>query len=263
MINGLYSASSGMFTQQTRLDVIASNIANASVPGFKGERIVFASFPDRKRIEAERPGAEPRLIGPLGGGATVDEITTNFEPGQTVWTGQDTDLMIFGEGFFHVETPMGERLTRNGAFLRDSEGILRNSDGNPLLGMNGPIQIPEAKFDVNGDGEIFVQRESPTPEGRRVTQAVKIDQLKLTTVPNLRTLERQGNSLYYRTSPEEQSVERGSARVSQGYLEMSNVKAIEESIQLIDTFRAYEAAQRLVQAMDSTLDQAINQVGRR
>ncbi len=262
MINGLYSASSGMFTQQTRLDVIASNIANASVPGFKGERIAFASFPDRKRIEAERPGADPKEIGPLGGGAMIDEITTNFEPGQTVWTGQDTDLMLFGEGFFHVETPIGERLTRNGAFLRDSEGILRNSDGNPLLGMNGTIRVPETKFDVNADGEIYVQRESATPDGRRTTQPVKIDQLKLTTVPNPRTLERQGNSLYYQTSPEEQPVEKGTTRVGQGYLEMSNVQAIEESVQLIDTFRAYEAAQRLVLAMDSTLDQAINQVGR-
>lgn len=262
MINGLYSATTGMFIQQSRLDVIASNIANANVPGFKGERVTYRSFPDALRIESRVPSEKPGLIGPLGGGATLDEITTNYASGQIVHTGQDTDLAIFGEGFFHLDTPEGERLTRNGSFYRDSEGYIRNSDGNLLLGENGHIQIVERSFRVSGNGEIFVERDSPTADGRLMTQTVRVDQIKLSRVPNLQDLERQGNSKYFLPIGEEEAVEPFRTRVGQGYLEMANVNAIEETIRMIDTFRAYQSAQRLILAMDGILDKAVNEVGR-
>ena len=76
MINGLYSATSGMYVQQARLDVISSNIANANVPGFKGERLLFRSFPDLLRVEMQRGDASPESLGPLGGGAALDEVAT-------------------------------------------------------------------------------------------------------------------------------------------------------------------------------------------
>ena len=71
MINGLYSATTGMYVQQTRFDVIASNIANANVPGFKGERVMFRAIPDQRRMETQVGDVEPQPIGALGGGAAL------------------------------------------------------------------------------------------------------------------------------------------------------------------------------------------------
>jgi len=263
MINGLYSACSGMYTQQIRLDVVSSNVANAGVPGFKGEQIAFSSFPVRYRIQEDPIDKQVRRIGPLGGGAMMDEITTNYAPGQMQRTGQDSDLAIFGDGYFHLDTPTGERLTRNGSFLRDSEGYLRNSDGNLLLGEKGPIQVPESQFIVSGDGSVLVKRETSTPDGRTTTQPVTLDKLKVTVVDIPQDLERQGNSLYFLPSADEQPADWSSTQIGQGFLEASNVSAIEESIKMIDTFRAYEASQRLARAVDDTLDQVIHQVGGR
>jgi flagellar basal-body rod protein FlgF len=262
MINGLYSATTGMFVQQTRLDVIAGNVANASVPGYKGERILFRSFPDHLRVESQKLNEDPVELGPLGGGAAVDQITTNMAPGDITYTGLNTDLIIFQDGFFHLETPLGERLSRNGSFYRDAEGYLRNSDGNLLLGQQGPIQVVEEDFTVNTEGEIFVDRQTPTADGRILPERVQVDQLRISVVEDPATLERQGNSLYFVPTGVERPAQPGEARVGQGYLERSNVKAVEESVKMVDTFRAYEAAQRLVLAMDGILDQAINEVGR-
>lgn len=262
MINGLYSATSGMYVQQMRLDVISSNIANANVPGFKGERLMFRSFPDVLRVETQRAAESPRALGPLGGGAELDEIATMHDSGPMVFTQQETDLAIFGEGFFHLQTPDGERLTRNGSFVRDLEGFLRNVDGHLLLGENGPIQIVEADFEVSADGNVYVDRRVPLPGGRVETRKVRLDQLKLTRPEDPDALRRLGNSLYFIPTGRELPVQPGETRVGQGYLETANVSAIEESIRLIDTFRAYQSAQRLVQAIDETLDQAVNDVGR-
>ena len=202
------------------------------------------------------------ILGPLGGGAQIDEITTNYEKGSLVRTGEDSDLALFGEGFFHMETPAGERLTRNGSFMRDSEGWIVNSNGHYLLGEKGRIQIPENEFDVSSTGEVYVHREVATPEGRRIDRTVEIDRLKVSQPGSPESLERLGDSLYFLPSPDLQPVSTEGVRVGQGYLEMANVNAIEESIQLVDTFRSYEASQRLIRAIDDTLDQAINQVGR-
>lgn len=262
MINGLYSATSGMYVQQMRLDVISSNIANANVPGFKGERLLFRSFPDLLRIEAQRAGESPEALGPLGGGAALDEIATIFDSGQMVYTKQDTDLALFGEGFFCLETPDGERLTRNGSFVRDAQGFLRNVDGHFLLGENGPIQIVEAGFEVSSDGDVYVDRRVPSRGGRVETRKVRLDRIKLSRPQDPTALRRLGNSLYFFPAGEELPIEPGKTRIGQGYLEMANVSAIEESVRMVDTFRAYQSAQRLVQAIDDTLDKAINEVGR-
>ncbi len=262
MINGLYSATSGMYVQQAQLDVISSNIANANVPGFKGERLLFRSFPDLLRVEMQRGAQSPEAVGPLGGGAALDEVATIYDSGQMVYTKEPTDLALFGEGFFHLQTPDGERLSRNGSFQRDLQGYLRNSDGHLLLGENGPIQIVEADFEVSGEGNVYVDRRVSTPEGRAMTRKVRIDRLKLSRPQDPNALRRLGNSLYFIPMGQEQPIEPGKTRVGQGYLEMANVSAIEESIRLIDTFRAYQSAQRLVQAIDETLDQAVNDVGR-
>ena len=262
MINGLYSATSGMYVQQMRLDVISSNIANANVPGFKGERLLFRSFPDLLRVEMQRGGQSPEALGPLGGGSTLDEIATIYDSGQMVYTKEETDLALFGEGFFHLQTPEGERLTRNGSFQRDLQGYLRNVDGHFLLGERGPIQIIEGSFEVSSEGNIYVDRRVPAPGGRVETRKVRLDRLKLSRPRDPNALRRLGNSLYFIPTGQEQPVEPGRTRVGQGYLEMANVSAIEESVRLIDTFRAYQSAQRLVQAIDETLDQAVNDVGR-
>jgi flagellar basal-body rod protein FlgG len=171
-------------------------------------------------------------------------------------------MAIFGPGFFHVDTPQGERLTRNGSFTKDAQGFLRTSDGNYLLGQAGRIQIVENEFFVNGEGEIFVERQRTTPIGTVETGRIRIDRLRMSQVGDPSVLEREGDSLYFLPAEAMEAIEPGDVQIGQGYLEMSNVSAIEESIRLIDNYRAYQSSQRLVQAVDETLDKVINDVGR-
>ena len=158
MIRGWYIGASGMNAQQNRLDAISNNLANVDTTGFKKEIPVSKEFSELllRRTQADgvyrtsfgSADAAP-IIGSIGLGVETNELYTDFQQGSFKNTDTKTDLALSGEGFFAVETPNGERYTRNGNFHLGKEGILLTKEGYPVLGENGPIYVEDDRFFVN------------------------------------------------------------------------------------------------------------------
>ncbi len=253
MIRGWYIGASGMNAQQNRLDAISNNLANVDTAGFKRDVSVSKSFSELllRRTEADgvyktsmgSADAAP-VIGKLGLGVETNENFTEFEQGSFRATSSATDLALGGEGFFAVETPLGERYTRNGNFLLGKEGILETKDGYPLLGENGYIHVEDDKFMINEDGMIY------SKEGEF------IDRVRVVRFENDRYLKKMGNSLWSSNEISGDAfIAEGKERpkMLQGYMETSNVNVVNEMVRMIEVNRAYEANQKTIQSQDSMM----------
>ena len=164
MIRGWYIGASGMNAQQNRLDAISNNLANVDTTGYKKDIAVSKSFSELliRRTEADgiiknSMGSQDvaPIIGKLGLGVETNELYTDFNQGSFKNTDTKTDFALSGQGFFTVQTPFGQRYTRNGNFNIGKEGILETKEGYPVLGENGYINLKDKKFYVNEDGFIY------------------------------------------------------------------------------------------------------------
>lgn len=272
MLRGLYTAATGMVTESVRTDVISNNVANVNTAGFKKDETISREFEEMvlRRINDNKntpeiaqvsKGAETLmergflngqaapLVGSLGRGSLVDEIATIHEQGSSKQTGNAYDLSIQGKGYFVIETPQGERYTRNGAFLRSAEGELVTVDGSKVLGQNGrPIYIPDGQnVTVGAQGQISVDGE-------------EVGALAMVDFADRRSLLKIGNNLF--VPQEGQRPQAAAGAIDQGSLEMSNVNVVSEMVNLISAYRAYEANAKAVTTQDSLLEKAVNEVGR-
>jgi len=153
-------------------------------------------------------------------------------------------MAIIGEGFFAVQTPGGKRLTRNGAFHLDPTGRLTTQKGEPVLGERGPIALdPRRAVSIAADGQIFQDRQ-------------RVDRLRILQLPPAQTPQKVGNTLFLSDGAQPAT----NFRVQQRSLESANVSVVQEMVAMIAGLRAYEAAQRAVQAQDDTLGRAVNDI---
>lgn len=254
MIRGWYIGSSGMNAQQTRLDAISNNLANADTTGFKRDIAVSKSFPEllMRRMGDDGVYETPfgsadvaPIIGKIGLGVETNELYTDFEQGSFKQTSTHTDMALSGEGFFAVETPNGERYTRNGNFLVGKEGILVTKEGYPVLGENGYIRVADDRFTVNQDGMVYSENDMEL-----------IDRFKIVRFDNERYLQKMGSSLYKDTDVTGAAyIAEGNERpvVMQNYVETSNVNVVNEMVTMIEVNRAYEANQKTIQAQDTMM----------
>jgi flagellar basal-body rod protein FlgG len=259
VITGLYSAATSMDALVRQQDAIAGNLANQGVSGHKGETVVFRSFPDLLFSQASAfvPDSTQanHTVGRIGTGVGIDWSYMNFQPGPMEETGVPSDLAIDGDGFFAVQTPNGERYTRNSKFQihldpQGTKAFLTTTEGYPLLGDRGPVELPSnEKFHVDMFGNVSA--------GNR-----RIDQLRLVTVEDKKVLLPESGALF-QLEPQHASqlIEAGDAVVRQGYVEKSNVNSVMELIRMIESFRNYETSAKVITTLDQTLDAAINQVG--
>jgi flagellar basal-body rod protein FlgG len=226
MERGLYIAASGMLSEMARQDLIANDLANAATPGYKADRTSQHSFSEIL-LKSSSDGKE---IGSLGTGVSIAQQATNFEPGPIKDTEEPLDFAIAGDGFFGVQTANGVQYTRNGRFSANATGQLVDQLGNAVLGTNGgPIQL-------GADG------------------TVPANQLATFNVPDAR---KAGNSNFTGTAQGA-----GTGTVRSGALEGSGVDAARTMVDMIASMRAFEAGQRVITTIDSTLEKAANQVGR-
>ncbi|MBQ0039685.1 MAG: flagellar basal-body rod protein FlgF [Treponema sp.] len=255
MIRGWYIGASGMNAQQNRLDTISNNLANVDTTGFKKEIPVSKEFSELLLRRTQADGIYKTnfgscdvapVIGSIGLGVETNELYTDFQQGSFKNTDTKTDMALSGEGFFVVETPSGERYTRNGNFHLGKEGILLTKEGYPVLGENGPIHVEDDKFYVNQDGMIY-NKEDNAP----------VDRIKVVRFENERYLKKQGSSLWNTNDIAGKAhIAEGDERPRflQGYTETSNVNVVNEMVQMIEVNRAYEANQKTVQTQDSMMD---------
>jgi flagellar basal-body rod protein FlgF len=270
-----------MNAQQVRLDAISNNLANVDTDGYKRDVSVHKAFAALllRRIDDDGVTLNPfgsadvaPVVGKVGTGVETNELYTEYEQGALKQTQNDFDLAMDGSGFFAVQTPYGERYSRSGAFVLGKEGFLETKEGYPVLGEKGPIQIKANNFKVDKDGNVFVNKDYQDDPFRLVGREEndwkgleKLDTLKVVDFPKERFLAKQGASLWRATeeSGEAAIMASGSRpKITQGYVESSNVNPVLEMVRMIEVNRAYEANQKTIQSEDSMLGKLINETAR-
>ena len=264
MWRGLYIAASGMITETKHTDMIANNLANAATTGYKRDDMAVREFEpmllrrindhaadtDVTSFKGFRIRSGAPIVGTLGLGSAVDEIATDHIQGALQTTGNTYDFGISGQGYFIIDTPQGQRYTRDGSFYRSASGQLQNVRGQAVLSAQGrPINIPAdaTRVNVSGDGRIYVGN-------------AEIAQLGFVQFDAPDAVIKQGDNLY---RPQEGArPTQATGTIEQGLLEMSNTSVVTEMVELINNYRVYEAGSRAVQSQDAILDKAVNDVGR-
>ncbi len=256
MIRGLYTSGWSMLALTKKMDVLANNLANVSTNGYKKDTVVLEGFPEllARRLYDDTDGFSGGVpVGDLSFSNDVGEVYTYFQPGALQKTDNNLDLCIKdgGNAFFCIAVPQGDTFrefyTRNGDFELNANGQLITGQGYYVLGENGVIQLDGDNFLVDKEGMI-------TQNGRIV------DKLLIRQFEDPHTLVKSGENLL---SPLETAVQEDfSGQIIQNCIEQSNVNAVREMVDMISLLRSFEANQRVITAMDSTLDKAVNEVGR-
>jgi flagellar basal-body rod protein FlgF len=278
VVRGLYTAATGMNVQQNRLDEIANNLANVDLNGYKKDTAIQKAFPEMliRRMNDNGVYTFPfgsidtaPVVGTLGTGVETNEVYTNFTQGALKQTENDFDMALDGSGFLTVQTPQGERLTRNGSFLLNSDGYLVTKTGDYVLGENGPLKLKKNNFVIDEDGNVWQNASFAADDTRLVSPTEnswdnmqKVDRLKVVDVQRERYLQKQGNS-YWQTTDESgaaQIVTASRPKIRQGFLEGANVNAVQEMVEMIEVNRAYDANQRTIQTEDSLIGKLWNEV---
>lgn len=246
-----------MESQQLNLDVIANNLANVNTAGFKRSKIEFQDllYQTTRSAGAEQGGGNQLPTGiQIGHGSRVAATSRVFTDGELTETGEKLDVAIKGDGFFEVQLPDGGRAyTRAGHLKTSSDGRVTTSEGMPVLGGFQPVPAGTQEIDISPTGDVTYKGASGSTNFR----------VQLVRFMNPAGLESMGRSLYKDTSASGQPElgspgENGFGSIEQGYVEMSNVKVVEEMVRLIMAQRAYEVNSKAVQAADEMLQQSNN-----
>lgn len=259
MMRSLFTAATGMESQQVTIDTISNNLANVNTTAFKRSR---ANFHDLLYQTLKAPGQNSTAgtVVPtgiqIGAGSRISSVEKMFNEGAIRVTNKTTDLMIEGQGFFRVQKDDGTiAFTRDGSFKIDNTGRLVTSEGFPLV---PEIVIPENvtsdKLHVGLDGTVTVRVGNETQD---------IGQIVLANFVNPTGLESLGRNLYANTPASGEALQgqpntQGFGRIGQGELEASNVNIVEEMVNMISGQRAYEINSKVIQTGDQMLQQTNN-----
>ena len=246
MIRGLYTSATGMLAAQQQSEIIGNNVANVKTPGYKEQLATNSAFPAHliERLGGNQASGVVQ-IGGMGTGVSVDRIALSNVQGAIQTTDVKSDLALMSPGYFVVQTPAGERYTRNGHFQIDANGTLQSPDGYALLGEKGPIGPLSSEFSVSADGTILDKGQI-------------VDRLRIVDIPE-NALNSEGQSLYSASQPVQASA---TIQILQGAVEASNVDISSQMVQMTTVMKAYEANQKVIQTEDSMLDKAVNEVGK-
>lgn len=255
----LHVARTGLDAQNTKMQVIANNLANVNTTGFKKDRADFQTLAYQQLVAAgaasdtENKFATGLSLGTGVSLAGTSKITTQ---GTLSQTGNSLDLAIEGSGYFQLQRPDGTiAYTRDGTFTRTAEGNVVNSQGLPLIPQ---IQVPDGttSITIGNDGMVSV-----TVSGQ--TEPTQLGQIEIANFANPEGLQSLSGNLYIETAASgtpQVGVAGldGRGTISQGNLEGSNVNVVEELVDMIETQRAYEVNSKMIKSTDEML-QYVNQ----
>ena len=259
MFSSLWIAKTGLDAQQTQIDVISNNLANASTTGFKASR---ASFQDLMYQNEGQPGSQTteQTQSPsgllLGTGVKVVGSEKLFTQGAVTQTGNSLDLAVNGNGFLQVSLPDGTvAYTRDGSLHEDSTGQLVTADGYPLVpSITLPANVNSVT--IGTDGTVSV-----TSNGS--TTPTTVGTMQLANFINPAGLQAMGQNLYLETESSGaaqtgQPGINGMGTIAQGSLESSNTNTVEEMVNMIEAQRTYEMNSKSISAVDDMLQFVIN-----
>lgn len=259
MIRALYTAATGMKAQELNIDVIANNLANVNTNSFKKSRADFQDLMYQYLLEPGAPTSSntknPTGIH-VGLGVRPAAVQKVFAQGDLVSTSNQLDVAIEGDGFFEVQLPDGtQAYTRAGNFRMDESGQLVSPDGY-LLTPTITVPPDAQSVTIGQDGTVSVTQ----PGNAAASQVGQITAARFTNNAGLKAL---GRNLYQETESSGSPItgifsENGFGRLSQGFLESSNVSVVEQVVNMITAQRAYEASSKGITSADEMLNQAIN-----
>jgi flagellar basal-body rod protein FlgF len=233
---GLYTTLTRQSGLMREMQVVAHNIANISTTGFRREGVIFSEYV--KRMED----------GPSLSMANGDARHMDLRQAGLSQTGGTFDLAIQGDGFFLIETPQGQSLTRAGSFLPNAEGELVNPDGHRLLDLGGgPVFVPPdvGPVAISTDGTLSAKGQPLAQIGLWQPE----DPLKMT---------HGGGTIFISAAV----VPAETATILQGFVEESNVNPISEIARMIEVQRAYEMGQNFLEKEDERMRGVIETLGR-
>lgn len=257
-IRALNTAASGMKAMQTKVDVLANNLANVSTTGFKRDRADFADliYQQMRRPGLLTPSANRTATGiEIGNGVQVVAVAKEHEQGTMQRTDNPFDMCIVGEGFFPIEIEQGRiAYTRDGSFRRDSAGNIVTAQGYKLS-PNIVLSDTIVDVEITLDGRLL---------GREAgeTSATEIAQIELARVPNPRGLESIGDNLYLADPDATGAIQTGVpgdigfGTIKGRFLEASNVDVVQSMVDLIKAQRSYEFNADAIRSGDQMLQQA-------
>lgn len=246
----LYIAMSGAKQNMQALAINANNLANAKTTGFK------ADLAQARSMQAFGEGQPTRVF------SMTERASQNFDSGALLTTGRSLDLAISGSGWFAVQAPQegnsgaqvgvattlgtaGEAYTRQGHLRVTEDGTLETSNGELVLGDNGPIvlPLPVNNIQISADGTIMVQ-----PEGAPITVQEEVGRIKLVN-PDVRMLEKGNDGLFRRKDGVAELADAG-VQVQGGVLESSNVNPINEMTEMIALQRQFEMQLKMMKTAE-------------
>ncbi len=249
MENTLLVGLSRQMVLERQMDVVANNVANVNTNGFKADRSLFEEYLRSPAHEDNFVRADRRV-------SFVQDRATfkDFAAGNTELTKNPLDIAIDGKGFIAVQTPAGERYTRDGSLQINNLGQLVTAGGNPVLGASGPIvfQPTDKEVSIASDGNVTVL------EGTGRIDSVR-GKLRIVSFADPQKLVKEGSNLY--------SADTGVAaqpdvtsRVRQGYVEKSNVNSVTEMSRMIEITRTYTQISALLQQQSDLHKSAIEKL---
>jgi flagellar basal-body rod protein FlgF len=250
MENALLVGLSRQMALTHELDIIANNIANIDTDGYKSDNALFSQYLMPRASDQSFNGQDRRVSYVQDRASWVD-----MSAGALQHTGNPLDVAIDGSGYLVVQTPRGQRYTRNGALAIDGTGNLVTSDGNQVVGSSGPITFQSTDHDIviSGNGIITVREGNSTGDSSRGSlQIVNFDQPQ--------RLQKDGGSTFAAPAGVTPSAESANTRVVQGAIEKSNVNGVGEMARMIELTRSYTDIANILQQQSDQRRNALSQL---
>jgi flagellar basal-body rod protein FlgF len=271
---------SGQIAQQRKVETIANNVANANTIGFKKDQLIFkehltALSQNQDDIHIPRDEFTPadfyHTQGAENAFVKIDGSFTIHEQGQLIPTNNQLDVAIKGNGFIEVLTPNGVRFTRKGNFSLNKDNELVTDQGFRVL---SALNVSDEILRNPASASVLPKPEERTlkiptnskitisENGNVETASGTSGQISLIEFRDVHALTKEGNSLFI--TQDESNINRSSVRstLNQGFLEGSNVNAVEEMAELIKAHRHFESIQKAINAYDSISGKAANEIGK-
>jgi flagellar basal-body rod protein FlgG len=267
---------SGQIAQQRKVETIANNIANANTPGFKKDRLTFkehltALDKGLEDIDIPREDWSPedfyKSQGAQNSHVKVDGSYTVHEQGRLDPTNNPLDFALHGKGFFEVSTPQGIRFTRKGNLTVSKSGELITDSGFKVLSKLENKETDTAEIEKSAIEQRFIKlpegaRISVSREGDIFNKGAIIGKMSVVEFNDVDAIRKEGNSLYINNDDENIKREKIATSVNQGFIEGSNVNAVQEMSELIRAHRHFENIQKAISTYDSISGKAVNDIAK-
>ena len=256
MSGAIYMAATGALAYEKRLQIISNNLANANTVGYKMDHGQF-QFVDPADLPASSTLTGPEMNTSLAQSFWFEfNSYTDFTHGSLKNTANDFDLALIGKGFFCVQKPDGVHYTRKGDFTLNTDGVLVTRNGWPVMGDGGEITVNNKenphrykKFSVDEDGNVSV-------DGK------EIGSLRIVEFSEPYRLRKMGDTLFKPAENSPPAQEAQDFKVSQGFVELSNVDVVKMMTEMIEVLRGYESYQKVIRTADEATARVINEVGK-